>query len=254
MLIIKKLSMYFGGLAALNNVELTIEDGQFWGLIGPNGSGKTTLINVISGILTPSEGEIIYNDSDISALKPHIILRHGIARTFQHTRLFLDMSVLDNVLIGQHSRTVNSGLLGIFPFYARNLHKTLVEKAEELLDFLGLADDRNKFAKEIPYASQRRLEIARALAAKPSLLMLDEPATGMNAEEREELTDILVKIWKTGCTMILIEHNISMVMGVSERVAVLNFGRKLAEGPPKEIRENDQVIEAYLGGADTIDA
>lgn len=247
MLIIRNLSKHFGGLAALSDINLDIKDGFFWGLIGPNGSGKSTLLNVISGIYPASAGYIHYNGTDITALKPNIIARHGIARTFQRTRLFFEMTAIDNVLTGQHSRATNSGLLGIWPFYGMKQDKALVEEAEGLLDLLGLSKERNQFAKEIPYGSQRRLEIARALASKPSILLLDEPAAGMNRQDKKELMDSLNKVCSSGITIILIEHNVSMVMELSQRVVVLNFGLKIAEGTPEEIRNNDLVIEAYLG-------
>ncbi len=246
MLRVEQISKHFGGLVALNQVSLDVQDGSIVGLIGPNGSGKSTLFNVISGVLTPNGGKVWFGGTDLTGVPPHVVAAAGIGRTFQHVRLFGDMSVLENVLVGQHVLKRPKWQSWI-PRSLSRAERPLVEKAEELLEFLGLADRRNDFAGELAYGLQRRLEIARALAGRPALLLLDEPAAGMNDEEVAVLKSDIVGIRDRGTAVVVIEHHMGLVMDLCDYVAVLNFGQKLAGGKPEDIGANPQVIEAYLG-------
>ena len=239
----------FGGLMALKDVDFTINTGEIVGLIGPNGAGKTTLFNLFTGHYAPTRGEIYFHDLRISGLKPYQITPLGIARTFQNIRLFGQMSVLDNVLTGQHCRTV-TGLFGAIirtrgsKKEESRAHKT----ALEMLHFVNLGDKRDEYASNLSYGERRRLEIARALATDPTLLLLDEPAAGMNPQETADLIELIRQIRiKMDKTILLIEHDMKVVMGISERVAVLNYGKKIAEGTPGEVQRNEAVIKAYLG-------
>lgn len=239
----------FGGLMALKDIDFAINYGEIIGLIGPNGAGKTTLFNLFTGQYAPTRGEIFFNDQQINGLKPYQITPLGIARTFQNIRLFGQMSVLDNVLTGQHCRTV-TGLFGAIvrtPGSTREearAHKT----ALEMLHFVNLGDKKSEYASNLSYGERRRLEIARALATDPTLLLLDEPAAGMNPLETAELIDLIRQIRiEMGKTILLIEHDMKVVMGIYERVTVLNYGKKIAEGTPGEVQKNEAVIKAYLG-------
>ncbi len=243
------LNRNFGGLTALADIDLRIKYRTIMGLIGPNGAGKTTLFNVLTGHYQPSSGQIYFKSEQISNLKPYAITKKGISRTFQNIRLFNQMSVLDNVLIGHHCRT-STGLMGALLRLPSNMReeKQAKEEAMSLLAFVNLQDKRNEWAANLSYGDQRRLEIARALAADPDLLLLDEPAAGMNPQETVNLMSLISRIReKMDKTVLLIEHDMKVVMGISEWIAVLDYGKMIAEGKPYEIRHNAEVIRAYLG-------
>jgi branched-chain amino acid transport system ATP-binding protein len=241
----------FGGLTALSEVSLHIQRGEIYGLIGPNGAGKTTLFNVITGLYQPSAGEFQFDGKNYQACKPHILAQAGIARTFQNIRLFANLTALENVMIGRHLRT-QAGVFGALFRNQKNCNeeRAISERAHELLRYVGIDKPADTLAKHLPYGEQRRLEIARALATEPLLLALDEPAAGMNATETESLKTLLQNIRDTGITVLLIEHDVKLIMGLCDRVAVLNYGKKIAEDVPEAVRNNAEVIAAYLG-ADT---
>ena len=249
---VSNLSKTFGGIKAVTDVSLDVEKGEIIGLIGPNGAGKTTFFNLLTGIYTPTSGEIVYDlEKKVSTkdLKPHKITHYGIARTFQNIRLFQNMTVLDNVLIGFHNGLKYGVASALFklPSYHK-IEKNTYDEAIELLSKFNLLDKKDEFAKNLPYGDQRRLEIARALAAKPKLLLLDEPAAGMNPKETKELKFLVKWIRETfDLTIILIEHDMSLVMNICERIFVFDYGHLVASGNPVEIQKNERVIKAYLG-------
>lgn len=244
----KEITLSFGGLRALNGVTVTIDEGEILGMIGPNGSGKTTFINVLTKIYSPEKGWIKFNGDRIDHLKPHEITGKGIARTFQNLRIFKNISALDNVIIGRHL-FIQTNVFNIFsnPFNFIREERAAKTKAMELLDIVGLNRKSQELAKNLTYADQRRLELARALATEPLLLLLDEPTAGMNTKEIEEMISLLKQINKMGKTVFIIEHNMRMIMSVSSRILVLNAGMKICEGSPYEVQKDQQVQEIYLG-------
>ncbi len=250
---VEKLTKSFGGLTAVSNVSMNINKGELVGLIGPNGAGKTTIFNLLTGVYAPTSGNIKLetdkNVQEIGGLKPYNVTKYGLARTFQNIRLFKDLTVLDNIRIAMH-QNVNYGLPSSF-FHSNKYfaeEERLLNEAEELMDIFNLSHKKYELAKNLPYGEQRHLEIVRAMATKPTLLLLDEPAAGMNPNETTKLTDTIAKIRKDfNLTVLLIEHDMSLVMKICERIYVLDYGMLIASGNAAEIKSNKRVIEAYLG-------
>ena len=249
MLEVKDLTIRFGGLVAVNAVNFQVPTGSIFGLIGPNGAGKTTLFNMISGVYAPTSGKVIFNGQEIQGKAPHKINDLGIARTYQNINLFKSMTVLENVMVGCHTRTSCGLIRSILHTPSQKKEEAaVVEKCLEILDFMDLKDKAYLRASQLSYGEQRRLEISRAMASDPKLILLDEPAAGMNGAEKEELTRTIRKIADRGITVLLVEHDMKLVMGVTEQICVISFGKRIGFGTPKEIQENPAVIEAYLGG------
>jgi branched-chain amino acid transport system ATP-binding protein len=245
----KDIAKRFGGVHALSDVSFTINHGEIYGLIGPNGAGKTSLFNVLTGIYTSDGGSFVFDGQPLNHLKPNEVAERGIARTFQNIRLFQNLSALENVMIGRHVRT-KAGVFGaIFRGKTTMAEEAAIEKRSyELLEYVGVAKRANDLAKHLAYGDQRRLEIARALATEPKLLALDEPAAGMNATETQALRRLLESIRRDGTTILLIEHDMKLVMSVCDRVLVLDYGKKIAEGSASQVQNDEKVIAAYLGG------
>jgi branched-chain amino acid transport system ATP-binding protein len=245
---VKKLNKYFGGLAAISELDLNVLDSEILGLIGPNGAGKTTLFNVISGFFPPTSGKVLLNGRNITWMKAHEITHLGISRTFQATNLFMRLSVLENVFTGYHlSYKTKIWKRLLRSPSAHEEENRLRQRAMELLEFMGLTSQKEELAVNLPHGHQRILGICMALATHPRLLLLDEPVTGMNATETQSMIDLIRQIREKGVTIVLVEHDMKAVMNLCDRIVVLNYGQKIAEGLPGEIRENKRVIEAYLG-------
>ena len=245
MLELRDLSKNFGGVRAVDKLTVTIEKGEIFGLIGPNGSGKSTIVNVICGIFSASEGTVLLNGKDLGTMPPHRRLRAGIARTFQNIRLFGELTVWQNLWVARNSIEDVAGQGFLSRWFGST--KRVREEIDEMLEFAGLADKGDELAANLAFGEQRRLELARALATKPKMLLLDEPAAGMNLEEVKDLDDRIRKLQDSGVTVFLVEHVMELVMGVADRIAVLNFGQKIAEGSPIAIQNDPAVQEVYLG-------
>lgn len=251
---VKNLTLKFGGITAVNDLSFTINEGSVTSLIGPNGAGKTSAFNCLTGFYKASSGNIIFENKSLVKMKPHTITELGLSRTFQNLRLFKKMTVLENVKSGFHCRG-KSGISGaIFRTPGqREEERKMTEVAEECLDFVGILDKKDRLAINLPYGDQRRVEWARALATQPKVLLLDEPAAGLNREEKMQLMDLILKIRdKRKITIFLIEHNMELIMKISEKIVVIDYGKKIAEGLPEEIMNNPRVIEAYLGKEDSV--
>ena len=250
---VANVSKRFGGLQALSDVGITIEKGQIYGLIGPNGAGKTTFFNVLTGLYLPDSGSFELGGKPYKPSAVHEVAKAGIARTFQNIRLFAEMTALENVMVGRHVRT-HSGLLGaVFRTSGfKQEEAAIAKRAQELLDYVGIGAYSEFKARTLSYGDQRRLEIARALATDPKLIALDEPAAGMNATEKVVLRELIDQIRRDGSTILLIEHDVKLVMGLCDRVTVLDYGKQIAEGTPYDVQRNEKVIEAYLGASHAV--
>lgn len=251
LLTVHDIGITFGGVKAVDGVSFAVNEGEIFAIIGPNGAGKTTLFNVMSGVYVPQRGRVSLAGEDVTALEPHLLARHGLSRTFQNLQIFFRMTALENVMVGRHLHESHNTLAHLFPLPSvRRQNNVTRAKAKELLDFIGLSSAAARIAGTLPYGGLRRLEIARALATEPKILLLDEPAAGCNTAEADDLDALIQKIAASGVTVILVEHNMKLVMKISSRIHVLDQGRTLAEGKAAEVRANAAVIAAYLGTAE----
>jgi branched-chain amino acid transport system ATP-binding protein len=246
---LEDVTIKFGGLTAVNNVSLEIPEGSIFGLIGPNGAGKTTLFNLISGVYKPTSGKIYFQEKEIEGTTPYKVNELGIARTYQNINLFKKMTTLENVMVGCHTKSKAGIFDAVFKTKKqKSEEKAIIEKSMNILEFMGLKDKAYYKASNLSYGEQRRLEISRAMASEPKLILLDEPAAGMNANEKLELNDTIQKMNKLGITVLLVEHDMKVVMNICDTVCVLNYGKRLCVGEPDYVQNNEEVIEAYLGG------
>jgi branched-chain amino acid transport system ATP-binding protein len=255
LLSVRGITMRFGGLVANDDISFDVPEGSLFAVIGPNGAGKTTLFNVVSGTMAPSEGEVRFDDGVISGLPQDQVAGRGLIRTYQLVQLFKDLTVAENVQVGFHRVTKGGIGSALFhPKWMRDQEAEIARETRVLLDFVGLGDRHDVLADQLTYGQQRLLEVARALAAKPRMLLLDEPAAGLNVQETEALAAVIQAVNRRGITVVLIEHDVGLIMKVAQRIAVLDFGKKIAEGTPEEIRAHPAVIAAYLGGTEYADA
>jgi len=247
-LVLDKVTIKFGGLIAVNSVDIKVKEGSIHALIGPNGAGKSTIFNIINGIYKPTEGSIYYEGKRIDGIPTYKLANIGISRTFQNIRLFNELTAIENIKVGIHTKA-KSGLLSALARNPKQIkeEKEITEKAIEELNFMNLYTKKDEFANNLSYGDQRKLEIARALASDPKIILLDEPAAGMNPQEKRTLMDLINKIRERGVTVFLVEHDMKVVMGISDTVSVLDYGKKIAEGTPEEVKNNKEVIAAYLG-------
>ncbi len=246
------ITIHFGGLTAVDSVSFELEKGTIFGLIGPNGAGKTTLFNIISGVYKPSRGDIFFKEQKISGLPPFKINKLGIARTYQNIQLFNNMTVLENVMVGFHSRTTSGVVSSIFSFPSQKREeKNIRENSRDIINLMGLDDKQEDLAHSLSYGDQRLLEICRAIASGPEIILLDEPAAGMNSKEKDDLMRIIKKVQDLGIAILIVEHDMKVIMGITDEVFVLNYGKQIAHGRPDEIQKNQAVIEAYLGGVES---